>query len=483
MQHDVFISYSTRDIAIADRVRDALEDAGVGCWIAPRDISPGLEWGAAIVHAIDNCRAMVLVFSAHADASPQILREVQRAVSKGVSILPLRIEDTQPTAGLAYFMDAVHWMDAIHPPFESHIPKLIDAVRALVNANAGAAPVQRLPVEPSAATSFKTPATAMVLPPLARRSAPPIVGKWTLPQKNASGARRLLTWGLPGALGILITCVALYASLWRQAKPAWPTKPPAAERSFTDCASGCPVMIIIPTGSFMRGSSEDEPQRSNEEGPQRQVTISQVFAAGKFAVTFDEWDLCVSLGGCSSYPSDAGWGRKLRPVINVSWDDAKAYVAWLSKHTGKTYRLLSEAEREYIARAGTTTAYWWGDRIDTTLANYDGTKRYGTEEPGLYRQQTISVNSFFPNPWGLYQVHGNVWEWAEDCYHDAYEGAPTDGSPRLSGDCTRRVLRGGSWGSQPRNLRSAARYRLKTDSRDRYYGFRIARVCDAACNL
>ena len=150
-------------------------------------------------------------------------------------------------------------------------------------------------------------------------------------------------------------------------------------------------------------------------------------------------------------------------MIGVSWDDAKAYVAWLAKKTGKSYRLLSEAEREYIARAGTTTPFWWGNSISTSQANYNGNYTYGDGVPGEYRQRTMPVDSFASNLWGLYQVHGNVYEWTEDCYHDSYNGAPADGSAWTGGDCdtygngVRRVVRGGSWNSNPRGLRSAFR--------------------------
>ena len=155
-------------------------------------------------------------------------------------------------------------------------------------------------------------------------------------------------------------------------------------------------------------------------------------------MTFDEWDACVADGGCNGYqPSDEGWGRGRRPVINVSWDDAKAYVAWLSNKTGKTYRLLSEAEREYVTRAGTTTPFWWGSSISTSQANYDGTNTYGSGVKGEFRHETLPVDSFQPNPWGLYQVHGNVWEWVEDCYHESYAGAPSDGSAWTFEDCSR----------------------------------------------
>ena len=166
--------------------------------------------------------------------------------------------------------------------------------------------------------------------------------------------------------------------------------------------------------------------------------------------------------GCKNHrPADRGWGRGRRPVINVRWEDAKAYVAWLSEKTGKPYRLLSEAEREYVTRAGTATPFWWGPAISSRQANYDGKFPYpaGTEK-GAYRRETVPVNSFEPNPWGLYQVHGNVYEWVEDCWHETYEGAPADGSARTTPDCAQHVVRGGSWNFAPWHLRAASRGRL-----------------------
>jgi formylglycine-generating enzyme required for sulfatase activity len=196
---------------------------------------------------------------------------------------------------------------------------------------------------------------------------------------------------------------------------------------------------------------------------------------GRFAVTFDEWDACVADGGCGHRAVDKGWSRGRQPVINVSWNDAKGYVAWLSKKTGKTYRLLTEAEREYVTRAGTITPFWWGSSISTSQANYDGNFIYGGPK-GEYRQRTVPVDSFEPNPWGLYQVHGNVWEWVEDCWNGSYKGALPNGSARITGECDRHVVRGGSWGDDPQKLRSAFRNRLATGSRGMDLGFRVARM-------
>jgi formylglycine-generating enzyme required for sulfatase activity len=217
--------------------------------------------------------------------------------------------------------------------------------------------------------------------------------------------------------------------------------------SFKECAE-CPEMVVVPAGNFTMGSPASEKGHQPNEGPQHRVTFDRQFAVGKYAVTFDEWDACVADGGCNGdRPLDHGWGRGRRPVIGVFWDEAKGYVAWLSRKTGRTYRLMSEAEREYITRAGTTTPFWWGSTISTQQANYQRE----------YRDRTMPVDSFQPNPWGLYQVHGNVADWTEDCYHQSYNGAPGDGSAWTGGDCSQRVYRGGDWGSLPQFVRAAAR--------------------------
>jgi hypothetical protein len=237
---------------------------------------------------------------------------------------------------------------------------------------------------------------------------------------------------------------------------------------FKECEQ-CPEMVM--------GSPANETGRLENEGPQHRVTFDRPFAVGRFAVTFDEWDACVADGGCRGYrPADNGWGRGRRPVINVSWDDAKAYVAWPSGKTKKSYRLLSEAEREYVTRTGTTTPFWWETSISTTEANYEGNYTYNGSKKGAYREKTEPVDSFAANPWGLYQVHGNVGEWVEDCWHDSYSGAPSDGSAWTAGDCRSRVLRGGAWNDSPGALRAAFRLKSTPGFRGSNLGFRVGRT-------
>ena len=245
---------------------------------------------------------------------------------------------------------------------------------------------------------------------------------------------------------------------------------------FRDC-DACPEMVVVPAGSYLMGSPASEAGREDNEGPVHRVTMAQPFAVGKYEVTFAEWEACVAGGGCGGYrPSDAGWGRGTRPVINVSWKDAQAYVRWLSEKTGQGYRLLSEAEWEYVARAGTTTAYHTGATISTEQANYNGNYTYGSGRKGKYRKQTVPVGSFPANGFGLHDVLGNVWEWTQDCWNVGYGGAPADGRAWESGECGDRVLRGGSWGYTPRYLRSADRDRVTTGFRNNSGGFRLART-------
>ncbi len=241
--------------------------------------------------------------------------------------------------------------------------------------------------------------------------------------------------------------------------------------SFKECATDCPEMIVVPAGSFLMGSALSEKGRYTMEGPQHNVTIAKPFAISKYELTFADWDACAAYGDCDPHITDSGFGRGRQPLINVTWHDAEHYAAWLSKMTGKTYRQLSEAEYEYAARAGTTTAYPWGDDIGRNNANCDGC---GSQWDN---KQTAPVGSFAANRFGLYDMVGNVWEWTEDCVHNNYNGAPIDGSAWIEGgDCSHRIVRGGSWGYSPDLLRSAYRNRVTTADRNLSLGFRLART-------
>jgi formylglycine-generating enzyme required for sulfatase activity len=258
--------------------------------------------------------------------------------------------------------------------------------------------------------------------------------------------------------------------------------------TFQEC-SGCPIMMVVPAGSFTMGSPASEPDRRADEGPQHTVTIAGQFAVGRFTVTVDQFSAFVKETGynagskCWTF-ADGKWEERAdrswrdpgfpqtgsQPSVCLNWNDASAYVAWLAKKTGKPYRLLSESEYEYATRSGRTTAYPWGNAIGKNNANCDGC---GSQWDG---KQTAPVGSFAANGFGLYDMVGNVWEWTQDCYHESYSGAPADGSAWINGTCGTSVQRGGSWFNDPRSLRSAGRGGFITLLRLSMFGFRVGRT-------
>lgn len=263
----------------------------------------------------------------------------------------------------------------------------------------------------------------------------------------------LLALGLPAALPAETT----------------PYRPGAA---FADCAD-CPEMVVVPPGRFTMGSTAKErkalgvlPMFDRMESPRHPVAIAYRFAVARYSVTFDQWDACVADGGCGGYrPDDAGWGRGRRPVINVNFADAQAYVAWLRRKTGQPYRLLSEAEWEHAGRAGTTGWWHFGNAITPENANY-----------GKNRTSTAPVGSYPPNAFGLYDMTGNTAQWTQDCYHNGYDGAPADGSAwTADADCSLRNVRGGGWDLERWSVRIAQRIGDPVKARNRHLGFRVAR--------
>jgi formylglycine-generating enzyme required for sulfatase activity len=249
-----------------------------------------------------------------------------------------------------------------------------------------------------------------------------------------------------------------------EAKQAAPAQPPAAPQSTIRDCSQCPEMISIPPGVFEMGSGE----MFDFEAPVHQVSIRKQFYIGRREVTFEEWDACLAEGGCKQKPDDRGLGRGRRPVTDLHWDDARGYAAWLSQKTGQTYRLPTESEWEYVARAGSTTTYPWGKTVEKDKANCIGC----TSDPV---KKAIDTGSFKPNAFGVYDMTGNAAEWVEDCWNDSYRGAPADGSAWTKPQCRERVLRGGSFNNDPRYLRSAARFKYDHDVRFYTNGFRVVR--------
>jgi formylglycine-generating enzyme required for sulfatase activity len=267
------------------------------------------------------------------------------------------------------------------------------------------------------------------------------------------------------ALAPLKASTPLTAAQERELKP---------KDRFKECEV-CPEMMVVPAGEFTMGSPREEEGRDDRsEGPRQQVKFARPFAVGRFEVTFAEWDACVADGGCNHRAGEKNltWGRGRQPVIYVSWDHiTNEYLPWLNRKTGKAYRLLTEAEWEYVARAGTATPFWWGSTIRIRQANYAARE--------IDRRKTVPVDSYADNPWGLYNVHGNVGEWVQDCWNDSYyDGVPSDGSARTTGECGNRVMRGGGYMGNPNTLRSAHRSHARTSNASSSLGFRVGRTLE-----
>jgi formylglycine-generating enzyme required for sulfatase activity/class 3 adenylate cyclase len=267
---------------------------------------------------------------------------------------------------------------------------------------------------------------------------------------------------------------------------------------FKECET-CPEMIVIPRGEFTMGSNSSQPGHEPDEAPARKVVIGRTIAVARHATTVSEFATFVAVtgyrpgAGCRVF-ENGQWVERAElsfrnpgfqqvadhPAACVNWNDATAFADWMTARMNAIYRLPTEAEREYFTRAGTTTAFWWGNDIDPSRASYDWSHVFAGSPRAQPKPGTHPVDAFKPNPWGLMQVHGNVSEWVEDCWNDSYRGAPADGSAWTTGDCKRRVLRGGSWGYVPKDLRSAYREGATSTNRNFNFGFRLVRVLKSA---
>lgn len=239
---------------------------------------------------------------------------------------------------------------------------------------------------------------------------------------------------------------------------------PSAVAALKDCDT-CPVTVALYPKPFVMGSNSSDPS----ERPAHEVALQTPFAIGKYEVTVDQWQQCVKASVCPSIPSTANAAGN-QPMRDVSWDEAQLYLKWLSTVSGKPYRLPTEAEWEYAARGGTTSKYWWGDKMKGGNSNCKGC--------GLPWQEDAPapVGSFVANPFGLYDMNGSVWEWVADCWHHSYKGAPTDGSAWAEPSCQSRVIRGGSWSEDGSYMLSTTRFKYDASVRQSQNGFRVART-------
>jgi formylglycine-generating enzyme required for sulfatase activity len=509
----VFISYSRKDMEFANRLEAALKAHGFEVLIDRQEIYAFEDWWQRIEALIGRADTVVFVLSADAVKSEVALKEIAHAASLNKRFAPIvcrRVEDAAVPDALRR-LNFIFFDDPLR--FDASIDKLAEALQTDItwirqHTEYGEAERRWSAAGRPNGLLLQSPILDLAeywLVSRPRNAPEPTeeVQSYVLAsRKRTRFSQRVWRVVLASAftfmaatiLGLLAwinqTTIAEQWHWWTVIRPyaaarVWPYIL-SAERelalkpadSFKECAQDCPEMVVLPAGSFEMGSPQTDRQARPNEFPQHLVSIAKPFAVSKYEVTFADWDACVAGGGCNGYkPNDQGWGRGRQPVIDVSWPNAQQYVAWLSLVTGKTYRLLSEAEYEYAARGGTTTEYPWGDDIKLNGQAMADCNSCGSKWDN---RQAAPVGSFPPNKFGLYDMAGNVWEWTEDCAEHDYSGAPADGLAWLAddtGQCNNRVVRGGSWNSTPDFLRSAHRSGGTTINRGNIvFGFRVART-------
>jgi formylglycine-generating enzyme required for sulfatase activity len=505
----VFISYSRKDIAFADRLEAALTACGFEVLIDREEIYAFEDWWKRLQALIGSSDTVIFVLSPDAVASREVQREVEYAASLNKRFAPIvcrRVDDAAVPEALRrlnfIFFDEVEHFDASTDRLAEALRTDIYWIREHTKFGetardwaAAGRPNSLLLRPPTLDVAEYWMASRPQGAPEPTREIRTFIAE---SRKGARTSQRLRRIALGSIFSLMMAVILGLVGWinqqylisewhwWTVTRPyaaaqVWPHVLTAAQEqalkpgeSFKECATDCPEMVVVPAGSFKMGSTATE-----FEQPEHTVIIGKAFAVSKYELTFADWDACVTGGGCQGYnPDDEGWGRGRQPVINVDWDDAEAYVAWLSEVTGKTYRLLSEAEYEYATRAGTQTTYPWGDEITlnyTSMANCEGCgSKWGGRGPA---SQTAQAGSFPPNKFGLYDMVGNVDEWVEDCEHVNYQGAPSDGSAWIAvGNCHDRVLRGGSYQNAPSDIRSSSRGSDPPDDRNLILGFRVGRT-------
>jgi formylglycine-generating enzyme required for sulfatase activity len=445
---DVFVSYSSKDKAVAEAVCHGLESSRVRCWIAPRDITPGTEWGEAIIDGIDSTRLVVLVFSGNANASPQVRREMERAVSKGHTIVPFRIESIVPTKAMEYALSSTHWLDALSPPLEQHIQRLVEVTTrflglqgvstanpliddGLDKTDSVQAEVMRAESTPSQAAPTHAPST----------------------RTSTSRGRKLLRMFVGfGAAALALTAGWIAYSVSRESDSPVVTYTQSAESFSSNSLSNEPAASLklaakagdvvtnsigmklsyIPAGQFVVGTPADD------KDPQRSIRISKAFCLSQTEVTQGQWEAVMGTKPWSGqlYAKEGA----NYPATFVVPEDAMEFCRKLGAREQQEYRLPWEAEWEYACRADTNTDFWFGE--ESRLGDY-----------GWYFDNTVAIDERHPhvvgqkpaNAWGLFDMHGNVWEICGDWFHpDSRRNWPAiDPAGPASG--ATRVLRGGGW--------------------------------------
>jgi formylglycine-generating enzyme required for sulfatase activity len=478
MAHEIFISYAAEDKAIADAVCQAIEAAGLTCWYAPRDVGYGQDFEESIVDAIGVSRLLILILTSHSNDSAHVKREIQNACLEevGVPVLPFRIEDIPLNKALQYYVGSVHWLDAVTPPLETHLQRLVEHVRERLprdvsgEKKAASSPTETTKSRAPVPVTIKTEATTGKEKIRGRSSA-----------RRKAPARASRPWALLAVPAVAVFLVLLVIGaavvglyLYGRTRPTSNTftfqtvqldmtgkviarKSGTAKYFTEDLSNGVTLdMVQIPAGKFLMGSPESESMDTTPilngpkitEQPQHEVTVPAFFV-GKYEVTQEQWravarlpKVKIDLDAAQSH-----WRGDKLPVDSVEWVQAEEFCARLSKKTGHIYRLPSEAEWEYACRAGTTTPFAFGDTITMDIANYNGVP-YAAAAPQADRNTTLAVGSLsVANAFGLYDMHGNVAEWVLDPPHVSYEGAPTDGTAwygnSVGSGTNPRIIRGG----------------------------------------
>jgi formylglycine-generating enzyme required for sulfatase activity len=510
---NVFISYSRKDRAAAEQLRTWLMERKLEAYLDTHDILPGEDWQGRIRQLIGRADSVVFLISPDSVASPICDWEVNETERLGKRLLPVVIRDADPESvpgrlkRLNYIFlrggpEDRQSLDALRSTLLTDIDWVRNHTR--LGELAGEWDANKRPTERElrgralldAERWLSTrPREAPEPTPLHRAFIQESrKGELALIGRERAKLRAMQRW-LQAA--VALSCLAVFCLIvwlfqgrlieqyrWRiEMKPAVLTARQEADlaakpgSNFTECAEGCPEMVVVPAGQFLMGGDPSWPTYGTygeKLTPRHQVTIARPFAVAKTPVTFAEWQACVAAGACPAI-ADTLMGQRDRPVIAVNWDQAKLYAAWLARVTGQRYRLLSEAEFEYAARgitdpAGPYTAYSWGDEIGTNNANCSGC---GSQWEG----STAPVASFKPNAFGLYDMNGNVWQWLEDTWHASYAGAPQDGSAWTSdSDPNLRASRGGSFRSEPLFLRLEVRAGNTHTLRYEDHGLRVARI-------
>lgn len=465
---DVFLSYARIDKERVAPFAQLLEAQGWTVFWDPQ-IAPGQRWDNLIKTRLDNARCIIVMWTAASVESQWVKDEASNGRDRQI-LVPVALDDTKPPLGFGMIQTASlgGWPKVADKAAE--VEFVLAGVRRLLGEHAVPAPGEPEPILDLGAALGADGQVWMTI----RDTEKPVLLETFIKQYPQSPYRPFaeallgsLRPGTPAAIALPggpadVTQPAAVdpAPVTPEPIAAGVTRSLKAGHSFRDHADA-PEMVIVPAGRFEQGHA-----LYYSEKPVRSVTIGKPFAVARYPVTFEQWMACVESGGSDFKPADEGWGGGRRPVINVTWTDCREFILWLNSITGFHYRFLSESEWEYCCRAGSQAAYATGESISIDRANFNYSK-------------TLPVDSFPSNAFGLYDFHGNTWEWTADFWHSDYQGAPVDGSPWISGYHSEysacRVIRGGSYGDDPVNIRCARRDYQALGNRKDNIGFRVAR--------